>query len=113
MNDNQFKIFKPTKKFVLSANMVVYTLFVTLLGILIVFDKYQVNSIFENIAIITGVLTCLTTFVLLITSQFTRKTLNGELGGILELKDNSIVIDKNNIATLRSISAIHSIFLSL
>ena len=97
MIENQYRIFKASNKFVLTANMVIYTLLFGVLGTAYLSQKYWQDSNIENFSIIIGVLTAVAAIILAFAGLFTRKTLRGKLEGILVLKEDSVIIDNRKI----------------
>lgn len=97
MNDNQFSIFKPTNKFTLSIDRIVYTLI--LLSVLIQYlsNKYNGKCIFGYFPVILFLISIISLIIVAITSCFIRERLLGVLGGILQLNEESIIVDKNEI----------------
>ena len=97
MIENQYRIFKASNKFVLTANMVIYTLLFVVLGTAYLSEKYWQDNNIGNFSIIIGVLTVIAAIIFAFTGLFTRKTLRGKLEGVLVLKDDSVIIDNRKI----------------
>jgi hypothetical protein len=99
MNTNQFRIFIPDSRFRFTTNRIMYTLLVVFaLLTSLVGEKSEAPSMLLGITIFA-------IFVLFIASIFRKQKLHGKLTGILELKDDSIIID-NNIILMDNIEQI-------
>lgn len=96
-NNNQFKIFKRSDKFVLTPNMVIYTSLAICIATGYISDKYFKESPLEDFATILGLVTTVIGVVMLFTSITTREALRGEFCGVLELDEDFIKISYKEI----------------
>ena len=99
MNTNQFKIFIPDSRFRFTTNRIMYTLLVVfILVTALVGEKSEIPIMLMEI-------TLFSIFILFIISSFRKQKLHGKLSGILELKNDSIVIG-NKVISIEDIEQI-------
>ena len=91
MNSNQFKIFIPDTRFGFTTNRIMYTLLAIMsLATYLTIETSEIPSLLLG-------LTIFVILILFITSFFRKQKLQGELSGILELRNDSIIIDNKII----------------
>lgn len=105
MNSNQFKIFIQDSRFRFTTNRILYTLLIIFALVDYLFNKLNITSEISELPSMLLGITAFTSFILLIASYFRIQKLHGILTGILEFKNDSIIID-NNIILIESIEQI-------
>lgn len=93
----EFKIFTKYKGFKISANIVVYSLLFSGVGIAYLADKYLENSAIESVGQGVGILACILVIYFKITQASKRKSLNGNLNKKLVFRTNEILINSQRI----------------
>ena len=97
MNANQFKIFIPDSSFRFTTNRIMYTLLIIFASVNYLTDKLNlIGEISEVPSMLLGI-TVFTIFILFIASYSRTEKQRGQLVGILEFNNDSIVIDNNAI----------------
>lgn len=89
----KFKIFTKNKGFILSVNIVVYSLMFSGLGIAYLSNTYLDDSAFENMGKGVGILACILMIYFKITQESKQKSLNGNLNKRLIFSTREVLID--------------------
>ena len=93
----EFKIFTKNKGFNITANIIVYSLLFSGIGIAYLAKRYLDNSTIESLGQGVGILACLLMIYFKITQASKRKSLNGNLNKKLRFRSREISIDDINI----------------
>jgi hypothetical protein len=97
MNDNQFTIFKPRTKFLLSFETILYALLLIPVLLFITTKGNQSFYLIRCIAAISFIFSTIFIIIIGVASYFITERPKGELNGLLELNKNSIKIENNEI----------------
>ncbi len=105
INEIKFKIFTKNKRLRITANHIVYSLLVCSISILYLSKNYFENGLLESIGKDSGIVGFILMIYFVITKNFTREALNGDLKKSIIFRPSELVID-DKIYNLNDISKI-------
>jgi len=97
MKENEFRIFIPEKKFLWTANKVIFSVLASLATIAIIFYEFEEHHPIGNIALELAMFIVMASFIVVIINFNRKKTLNGTLDGMLKLEHDRIIVGQEEV----------------
>jgi hypothetical protein len=97
MKVNQFKIFKPSNRIVLSTNTLVYSSLVFFCFAWYLLDRYSARQLFVSFVGVAIMLNVVVLILLKLTHKTTKRKLHGILDGLFEMQLGKIIIEDREI----------------